>query len=203
MIRVPNRRENIMFEQQMRAENFFLKDICALRTSAREVLDNVPVRNKDIDVHQSIALLQTVLTAEIVCVLRYTMISVSHNGLRNGWIGAEFQEQANDERKHMKMAAERIEQLGGIPNFNPEGLDSRIAMLNDYDGDFARQLQENLVVEQNVIEHYRDLIGYFSDGDPESCKMLEDIIRDEENHTNDIYDLLGPGSVDSFPGHPV
>jgi len=191
-----------MFEQQMRAENFFLKDICSLRASTREVLDNVPLQNKaGIDVHQSIELLQTVLTAEIVCVLRYTMISVSHNGLKNGWIGTEFQEQANDERKHMKMAAERIEQLGGTPNFNPEGLDSRIAMLNDYDGDFAKQLRENLVVEQNVIEHYRDLIGYFSYGDPESCKMLEDIIRDEENHTNDIYDLLGPGSVDSPIGH--
>jgi bacterioferritin len=181
-----------MLEQQGGAENFFLNDVCSLRASAREFLDNVHVpKSAGIDAQASIELLQTVLAAEIVCVLRYTMISVSPEGLKNGWIGTEFQEQANDERKHMKMAAERIEQLGGTPNFDPQGLTSRGAVLNDCDGDFVKQVTENLVVEQNVIEHYRDLIGYFSSGDPESCKMLEEIIRDEEDHTSDMQDLLG------------
>ena len=181
-----------MFEQQGRTENFFLNDVCSLRASAREFLDPARAEQRaNTDAQASIELLQTVLAAEIVCVLRYTMMSVSPDGLKNGWIGTEFQEQANDERKHMMMAAERIEQLGGVPNFDPKGLTSRGVVLNDGDGSFVKCVTDNLVVEQNVIEHYRDLIGYFSYGDPESCKMLEEIIRDEEDHTSDMQDILG------------
>jgi bacterioferritin len=181
--------EDAVFEQQVRAENFFLKDISVLRDSAREFLREPPLPGNT-GAQASIDLLQTVLAAEIVCVLRYTMISVSHDGLKNGWIGAEFQEQANDERKHMEMAAARIEELGGVPNFNPEGLASRIAALNDRGGDFAKRVAENLAAEQSVIAHYRELIRYFATRDEETCAMLEDIIRDEEDHTGDMQDIL-------------
>jgi bacterioferritin len=180
-----------VFEQQLRPENFFLRDVCALRESAKPFLGQYPVaRRTGFEKHSSIALLQTVLTAEIVCVLRYTMISVSEDGLRNGWIGAEFQAQANDERKHMQMAAGRIEQLGGTPNFHPDGLASRIAVLSKCNGDFAKRVSENLAAEQCVIEHYRDLMEYFSDRDPQTCAMLKEIINDEENHASDMLDIL-------------
>jgi bacterioferritin len=176
-----------MFEQRVVAENFFLKDIHALRETAQKYLGDAPTANGP---EASVELLQTVLSAEIICVLRYTMISVSPDGLKNTWIGAEFQEQANDERKHMKMAAERIQQLGGVPNFNPESMASRITASQDSHGNFARYLHENLAAEQDVMEHYRDLIRHFSPTDSETCSMLEDIIRDEEDHTNDMQDLL-------------
>ncbi|MDE8349933.1 MAG: ferritin-like domain-containing protein [Acidocella sp.] len=176
-----------MFNQQIVAENFFLKDVNALRDSVKPYLSAAP----SADPTPSIALLQTVLAAEIVCVLRYTMISVSHDGLQNAWIGTEFQEQANDERKHMTMAAKRIQQLGGTPNFNPPGLTSRAAGPGTYDGNFAKQVNENLEAEQSVIAHYRDLITYFAPRDAQTCAMLEDIIRDEEDHTRDMADLLG------------
>ena len=177
-----------MFEQRVVAENFFLKDIHALRETAQKYLgDTAPMADAQ---EASIELLQTVLAAEIICVLRYTMISVSPDGLKNTWIGAEFQEQANDERKHMKMAAERIQQLGGVPNFNLENMSSRIPASPDGNGNFARYLHENLAAEQSVIEHYRNLIRHFSSSDSETCSLLEDIIRDEEDHTNDMQDLL-------------
>lgn len=174
-----------MFQQQAMPENTFLKDVDALRGSVQSVLSRGPAP------HSSIPLLQSVLSAEIVCVLRYTMISVSEDGLKNSWIGTEFQAQADDERRHMKLAAERIEQLGGTPDFNPPNLASRAAGIASYGGNFAKLIDENLAAEQSVIAHYRDLISHFGESDPESRAMLEDIIRDEEDHTSDMTDLLG------------
>jgi bacterioferritin len=173
-----------MFQQQVMRENAFLQDVNALRYGVQAHLSH-PVP------HSSIPLLQSVLSAEIVCVLRYTMISVSEDGLKNSWIGTEFQAQADDERRHMKMAAERIEQLGGVPDFNPTNLASRAAGIASYGGNFAKLIDENLAAEQSVIAHYRDLIAHFGTHDPESRAMLEDIIRDEEDHTSDMTDLLG------------
>jgi bacterioferritin len=177
-----------MFEQQVRAANLFLNDVNALRARAGHCLQ--AARGRDGGPEVAISLLQTVLAAEIVCVLRYTMISVSQDGLKNAWIGAEFQEQANDERNHMAMAAQRIEQLGGTPEYNPEGLALAATALAG-GGDFAARLAENLAAEQGVVEHYRDLIGYFAARDEATCALLEAIIRDEENHARDMQDLLG------------
>ncbi len=173
-----------MFTQNAVAGNVFLNDISVLRQNAQKLMDGAaPSR----DEATAIALLQSVLSAEIVCVLRYTMISVSRDGLKNALIGAEFQEQANDERRHMMMAAERIEQLGGTPDFSP--LVSAEAAL-PADADFARRVRENLVAEQSVIAHYHDLIGFFADKDPQTCAMLSEIMRDEQDHTSDMEDLL-------------
>jgi len=165
-----------MFQQKAVAENAFLADILATRLAASGLMET----------GQGVALLQTLLTAEIACILRYSAIATSPEGLQKSWIGAEFQEQANDERKHMNLLAERIEQLGGVPDFNPQGLALRAAG----QGDLAKRVHENLAAERCVIEHYRDMIGYFGPRDPLTAAMLEEIMRDEEEHTSDMEDLL-------------
>lgn len=176
-----------MLEQSVMPENYFLKDVAALREASRDVLDR---GEGGAEREDTIALLQSVLSAEIVCVLRYTMISISQDGLRNEAIGAEFQEQARDERRHMQMAAARILELGGTPNFNPAGLASRVAALSDCDGNFAQRVRENLAAEQAVIAHYHALIAHFGDRDPQTRDMLQEIVRDEEDHTSDMEDLI-------------
>ncbi len=175
-----------MFIQTAGAENGFLADIAAWRETAGQIMAYAEPRSVPA---VSIALLQTVLAAEIVCVLRYTMISVSQDGLKNAWIGAEFQEQANDERKHMSLAAERIEQLGGTPAYNPRQT-SAMAARSGGKADFTRCVHENLAAERSIIAHYKTLIAYLSPSDPQSCALLAAIIRDEEEHTNDMEDLL-------------
>jgi bacterioferritin len=172
-----------MFTQNAVAGNVFLNDISVLRQKARKVMQATP----PLDGSPSIALLQSVLSAEIVCVLRYTMISVSQDGLKNSLIGAEFQEQANDERRHMMMAAARIEQLGGTPDFSPR-VSAEAAL--PAAADFPQRVRENLEAEQSVIAHYRDLLGFFGDKDPQTSAMLNEIMRDEEDHTSDMEDLL-------------
>jgi bacterioferritin len=178
-----------MFEQAVLAENLFLRDVDMLRQRAVGLLVEGRAA-AGFSTQRSIELLQAVLTAEIACVLRYTAISVSHDGLRNDWIGAEFQEQANDERRHMALAAARIVQLGGKPDYDPQPLASRLALMQDGPGEFAQRVQENLAAEQAVVELYRELIGYFAERDPETAAMLQEIVRDEEDHASDMEDLL-------------
>jgi bacterioferritin len=173
-----------MFDQQISAPNAFLADISLLRENARKVMANPQPADP---AGAAIALLQTVLTAEIACVMRYTMISVSPEGLRNEWIGAEFQEQANDERRHMALAAARIEQLGGTPDFAPTKLRTNAPLIP---GEFAVRVRENLAAERAVIEHYQELIAFLAPHDAATCAILTDIMRDEEDHTSDMEDLL-------------
>jgi bacterioferritin len=173
------------------SNNSFLTDVQTLRERARESLDQGPVTpNYGGDVKQAIELLQTVVATEIVCVLRYTMNSISVSGITSESVGKEFAEHAAEEREHMKMAAERIDQLGGVPNLDPQGLASRSATEYGRGGSLVQMVKDNLVAERLVIEHYRELIRYFGERDPTTRIMLEHILAEEEEHATDMHDLL-------------
>jgi bacterioferritin len=172
-------------------KNSFLRDVKTLRAQAQEHLEKGAVTaDYSLDVKRSIELLQTVVATELVCVLRYTMHSISVVGITSESVGNEFREHAEDEQRHMMMAAERIDQLGGTPNFDPEGLASRSATEYGKGGNLVEMVKQNLVAERLVIEHYRDLIRYFGDKDPTTRRMLEHILEEEEEHATDMHDLL-------------
>jgi bacterioferritin len=141
-------------------------------------------------VQLAIDLLQTALATEVVCVLRYTMHAVAAVGIDSESVKQEFIEHANDEREHMEKIAERINQLGGTPNLNPEGLHTRSATEYGTAELLVDMIKENLVAERIAVEHYRDLIRYFGDKDPTTRIMLEGILAQEEDHANDMHDLL-------------
>src|SRR5215470_12873594 len=104
----------------------FLTDVQELRSRARTSIDKGAVTPAyQADVQQTIDILQAVLATEIVCVLRYTMNAVAATGISSEGVRKEFDEHAAEEQEHMRKVAERINQLGGKPNFNPEGLASR------------------------------------------------------------------------------
>jgi bacterioferritin len=170
----------------------FLSDIQELRRRARQQIEKGAVtQDYGLDPQQAIDLLQNALATEIVCVLRYTMHSVAATGIASQGPREEFAEHADEEREHMGQIAERINQLGGIPNFNPEGLASRAA--SEYgatDLDLVGMIKENLVAERIAIEHYRELVHFFGDKDPTTRTMLEEILSVEEEHANDMQDLL-------------
>lgn len=170
----------------------FLTDIQTLRERARHNMMEGPVTpSYGGDVTKTIEILQSVLATEIVCVLRYTMHAVTASGLASDSVKEEFVEHAKEEQQHMMQVAERIDQLGGIPNFNPEGLATRSA--SQYSGEGASlsdMIKENLVAERIAVEHYRELIRYFQDADPATRVMLEGILTVEEEHASDMQDLL-------------
>jgi bacterioferritin len=141
-------------------------------------------------VKQAIEILQSVLATEIVCVLRYTMNAVAAAGINSDSVKNEFDEHAKEEQDHARRVAERINQLGGTPNFNPEGLASRSASQYVETGDLVEMIRENLVAERIACEHYRELIRYFAENDPTTRAMMESILAKEEEHANDMLDLL-------------
>ncbi|HEX3671635.1 MAG TPA: ferritin-like domain-containing protein [Candidatus Cybelea sp.] len=169
----------------------FLSDITELRRRAREHIERGAVtQNYGGDVQQAIDLLQTALATEIVCVLRYTMHNVAAVGIDSESVKQEFAEHATDEREHMEKIADRINQLGGTPNLDPQGLHTRSATEYGNAVKLIDMIKENLVAERIAVEHYRELIRFFGDKDPTTRVMLEGILAQEEDHANDMHDLL-------------
>jgi bacterioferritin len=169
----------------------FLTDVKTLRERARQHLEEGAVTpTYKGDARKTIEILQTVLATEIVCVLRYTMHSVTATGISSEGVKDEFAQHAKEERAHMMAVADRINQLGGKPNFNPEGLAARSASQYAEGGNLVGMIRENLIAERIAVDHYRELIRYFSDDDPATRIMLERILAVEEEHANDMHDLL-------------
>src|SRR6202453_2866206 len=169
----------------------FLTDVKELRKRARASLDKGAVTPAyQGDVKQAIEILQSVLATEIVCVLRYTMNAIAATGISSEGVKAEFEQHAKEETGHMKEVAERINQLGGVPNFNPEGILTRSASQYTEGKNLVEMIKENLIAERIACEHYRELIRYFADKDPTTRVMMEGILVNEEEHANDMHDLL-------------
>src|SRR5260221_14371022 len=169
----------------------FLTDVKTLRDRARKHMDQGAVTTSyQGDVGKTIEILQSVLATEIVCVLRYTMNAVTATGIASESVKEEFDQHANEEREHMRKVAERINQLGGSPNFNPEGLAMRSASQYVESANLIEMIKENLIAERIACEHYRELIRYFADKDPTTRVMMEGILTNEEEHANDMHDLL-------------
>ena len=173
------------------AKTPFLSDVKTLRERARQQLGRGAVTQTYVgDVGKTIDILQNVLATEIVCVLRYTMHAISATGISSDSVKEEFAEHAKEEQEHMNAVAERINQLGGKPNFNPDGLASRSASQYVEGENLVDMIKENLIAERIAIDHYRELIRYFGDNDPATRVMLEEILSVEEEHANDMHDLL-------------
>jgi bacterioferritin len=169
----------------------FLTDVKTLRERARQDMEKGAVTfTYEGDVNTTIELLQSVLATEIVCVLRYTMHAVAAAGISSEGVKDEFKEHAREEAEHVQMVAERINQLGGTPNFDPSGLASRSASEYGTADNLVEMIQENLVAERIAVDHYRELIRYIGQRDPTTCSMLKRILAVEEEHASDMHDLL-------------
>ena len=169
----------------------FLSDVKTLRARARKNLgDGAVTHAYQGDPKKAIAILQTVLATEIVCVLRYTMHAVAAAGISSDGVKEEFDEHAKEEAEHMRAVAERINQLGGRPDFDPKGLETRAASQFGNAKNLVEMIRENLIAERIAVDHYRELIRYFGDKDPGTKRMLDWILVKEEEHANDMHDLL-------------
>jgi bacterioferritin len=175
----------------MKTDQPFLTDVTQLRAQARKSIDKGAVTPAyQGDVNQTIEILQSVLATEIVCVLRYTMNAITATGISSEGVKAEFTEHAADEQAHATAVAERINQLGGRPNFNPEGLAMRSASQYVEGENLVEMIKENLIAERIACEHYRELVRFFADKDPTTRVMMEGLLAKEEEHANDMHDLL-------------
>ncbi|HEY8076980.1 MAG TPA: DUF892 family protein [Labilithrix sp.] len=169
----------------------FVTNISEIRKRAREHMEKGAVTsNYGGDVEAAIRILNEAVATELVCVLRYKFHAAMATGLASESVKSEFETHAREEEEHMDLLVERINQLGGKPNLNPNGLTQRSS--SEYvEGDtLVDMIREDLVAERVAIETYRDMIRYFGDKDPTTRVLLERILAKEEEHAQDMNDLL-------------
>lgn len=169
----------------------FVTDVQKIRSHARKDLDAGAVtKNYGGNVKDAIAVLNHAVATEIVCILRYKFHAVTATGLSSESVKEEFAQHAKEEEEHLDLLAERINQLGGKPNMNPEGLLSRASSEYIEGENLVEMIKENLVAERIAIETYREMVQYFGEHDSTTRVMLERILAKEEEHANDMHDLL-------------
>jgi bacterioferritin len=172
----------------------FVLDVERIRAQARKKMEDGPrTPALGIDAEKVIAVLNDVVATEVVCWTRYTRHAISATGINRAQVAAEFTEHAAAELQHAMWAAERVSQLGGEPDFNPATLSDRAH--TDYTtpdpNDLEQMLRDNLLAERIVIEAYQEIVRWIGDGDPTTRRLLERILEEEEEHADDIVDLLG------------
>lgn len=166
-------------------------DVAAIRAAATQFVDDGAVAsgykgNRE----EIIQMLNDALATELVCVMRYKRHYFTATGLNNEPIKAEFLEHATQEADHANRIAERIVQLNGEPDFNPRTLVERSHAEYDDSGDIKSMIRANLIAERIAIESYRQMIERIGDSDPTTRQMLIEIMAVEEEHADDMSDLL-------------
>lgn len=175
----------------MESKSTNLFNLEEIKKHAKESIDKGAVTSDyPLDTKQACKLLNDALATEIMCVLRYRHHQIISKGIDNIPIAAEFEEHALQEEHHMLLIAERITQLGGNPDFNPATVQQRTATDYGSGTNLLELIKEDLVAERIAISVYRHLIDWFGTADPTTRRMLEEILKDEEDHANDLSDLL-------------
>lgn len=174
-------------------DNSFSVDVAAVRDRARQKMRQGTVAGSDgKDPREVIDVLNDVLATELICWMRYTRHALSVTGINRAEVSSEFKQHADEEREHALWAAERITQLGGEPDFNPATMVSRshTSYQLSADRDLAGALKENLAAERIVITTYQEIIGWLGEDDAVTRRLLETILAEEQEHADDILDLL-------------
>jgi len=169
----------------------FLTDIKELRRRARSHMEQGAITAAYRGDRETVLrLLNEALATEIVCVLRYKRHHYMASGIHAQAVAAEFLEHASEEQAHADLIAERINQLGGEPDFNPEGLLTRSHSEYVEGDDLVDMIKEDLVAERIAIDSYSEMIRYIADDDPTTRRMLEGILATEEEHAEDLRILI-------------
>jgi bacterioferritin len=173
------------------AQQPFLTDVKTLRERARKHIEKGAITEGYTGNRETaIKLLNEALATEIVCVLRYKRHYFMASGIYAEGVAAEFLQHANEEQGHADQIARRIVQLQGEPNFNPEGILTRSHAEYVEGETLVDMIKEDLVAERIAIDSYREMIVYFGNDDPTSRRMMEEILAMEEEHADDLVNLL-------------
>lgn len=169
----------------------FKLDLNEIRRRAREHMSQGAVTSAyQADKNQVIDVLNQALATEIVCVLRYKNHYYMARGIRGQTCATEFLQHAAEEQQHADLIAERITQLGGSPNLNPEGLATRSHSEYRVGENLKQMLTEDLVAERIAIETYSAIVRWLGDADTTSRRLFETLLAKEEEHADDLANLL-------------
>ena len=172
--------------------NTFKADVEMIRRRAREKMEEGAVTaSYGADREKVIEVLNEVLATEIVCMLRYKNHYYTAHGIHAQSVAAEFLEHAKEEELHADMVAKRITELNGRPNFSPDGLKTR-SHAEYAEGDtLVEMIREDLVAERIAVATYSEIVRWLGNDDPTTRRMIEEILATEEEHADDLSNLLG------------
>lgn len=169
----------------------FLTDVKTLRARARQHIEQGAVTGDyALDAETAVRILNDALATELVCTLRYRQHAFVATGINSEPIAQEFLTHSNEELGHADLIAKRIVQLGGDPEFNPDQLTAHSHAEYTTPKSLKEMVRENLVAERIAIDSYREMVRYFADHDPTTRSMLEGILAVEEEHADELADLL-------------
>ncbi|HEY6484392.1 MAG TPA: ferritin-like domain-containing protein [Steroidobacteraceae bacterium] len=178
-----------------------ITQIQQLRERARkQIREGAVTADYALDRKQVIELLNEALATEIVCVLRYRFHYFMASGIHSQAVKQEFKEHAEEEQQHADWIAERIKQLGGKPEMNPAVLTSNSHSEYKEGTSLADMIREDLIAERIAIESYREIIQFLGQKDPTSKRIMEKILAKEEEHADDMADLLFAVEPDTGEG---
>ena len=172
----------------------FELNVSKIRDEAcKQIEEGALTSGNEANTEQIVKILNQIVATEIVCHLRYSQNAIVASGINRAQVAAEFSEHAGEELQHCLKAAERISQLGGTPDMDPASAMARSH--TDYviteDTDLKKMLQENLIAERIVITTYQEIARWIGDSDPTTRRLIESILEEEEDHADDLSDLLG------------
>jgi bacterioferritin len=174
------------------AKTEFVSDIEGIRKRARQNIENGAVtQGYTADKETVVKVLNDALATELVCVLRYKFHHLMAKGINSEPVAAEFLEHANEEQMHADRIATRIVQLGGVPDLNPETIMKRSHSQYTQGNSLIEMIKEDLVAERIAIDTYRDIIKFLGQDDSTSRRLMEEILEKEEEHADDLANLLG------------
>jgi len=169
----------------------FVSDLKKIREQARRHMEAGAVtEGYKADREQVVAVLNEVLATEIVCVLRYKRHFFMARGIDADSIKAEFLQHANEEQQHADWVAERITQLNGEPNFNPEGMASRSHSQYQEGSSLIEMIKEDLVAERIAVQSYSDIARWLGEDDPTTRRLIVEILKSEEEHAEELANML-------------
>ena len=156
----------------------------------RHIAEGAITPNYPLDRGQAVRLLNEALATELVCTLRYQFHAFMASGIHSQAVKAEFREHAREEQEHAERIAERIRQLGGTPQMNPAHLADLSHSEYREGGTLEEMIREDLIAERIAVESYREMIAFFGERDPTTRVMLEEVLAKEEEHADELTDLL-------------
>lgn len=178
----------------------FLSDVKTLRQRARQHIEQGSVTaGYKADRQQVIAVLNVALATEIVCVLRYKRHYYMASGINAEPVAKEFFQHAKEEQIHADRIAQRITQLQGEPNFDPEGLTLRSHSEYVAGTSLVEMIREDLIAERIAVESYSEIIQWLGNDDPTTRNLIEDILKKEEEHADDLSNMLKTFNLENVP----
>jgi bacterioferritin len=183
--------EQLLEERLTKNMKEFLTDVKTLRENARKNMGKGPVTDAyGADAKKVIEVLNQSLATEIICVLRYQQHFFTAKGLNSESVAAEFLQHSREEQGHAEKIAARISQLGGSPDFNPDSLSERAHSQYETATDLVEMIKENLVAERIAVSSYTEIVAWLGNDDPTTRRMIEEILAVEEEHAEDMVNLL-------------